>query len=90
MIQLVQILVIHQQLIIVEYQNSNGQLEYCHTTGWGVSTRLIGGVIMTHGDDDGLRLPPAISPHQIIIIPIMKGTDEDAQVIEYAEFLSNS
>ena len=42
----------------IQFQNAQGELAYCHTTSWGVSTRLIGGVIMTHGDDDGLRLPP--------------------------------
>ena len=44
----------------IRFQSAAGELEYCHTTSWGVSTRLIGGVIMTHGDDDGLRLPPIV------------------------------
>ena len=46
----------------IRFQNESGSLTLCHTTSWGVSTRVIGGVIMTHGDDDGLRLPPAIAP----------------------------
>ena len=47
----------------IRFQNATGELEFCHTTSWGVSTRLIGGVIMTHGDDDGLRLPPRHRAH---------------------------
>ena len=59
----------------------------CHTTSWGVSTRLIGGVIMTHGDDDGLRLPPAIAPRQVVIVPILRDKPEDAEVLAYGEAL---
>ena len=53
----------------IRFQSETGELTLCHTTSWGVSTRLIGGVIMTHGDDDGLRLPPAIAPRQVVIVP---------------------
>ena len=60
---------------------------YCHTTSWGVSTRLIGGVIMTHGDDDGLRLPPAIAPRQIVVVPMLRDKPEDAEVLAYGEAL---
>ena len=60
-------------------------MEFCHTTSWGVSTRLIGGVIMTHGDDDGLRLPPAIAPRQIVIVPMLRDKPEDAEVLAYCE-----
>lgn len=67
----------------IQFQNAQGQLTYCHTTSWGVSTRLIGGVIMTHGDDDGLRLPPMIAPRQIIIVPMLREKPEDAALIEY-------
>ncbi|MBS0253235.1 MAG: proline--tRNA ligase [Proteobacteria bacterium] len=67
----------------IQFQNAQGQLTYCHTTSWGVSTRLIGGVIMTHGDDDGLRLPPMIAPRQIIIVPMLREKPEDAPLIEY-------
>ena len=55
---------------------------FCNTTSWGVSTRLIGGVIMTHGDDDGLRLPPAIAPRQIVVVPMLRDKPEDAEVLE--------
>ena len=67
----------------IQFQNAQGQLRYCHTTSWGVSTRLIGGVIMTHGDDDGLRLPPMIAPRQIVIVPMLREKPEDAALIDY-------
>jgi prolyl-tRNA synthetase len=67
----------------IQFQNPQGHLEYCHTTSWGVSTRLIGGVIMTHGDDDGLRLPPKIAPRQIVIVPMLRDKPEDAAVVDY-------
>ncbi len=71
----------------IRFQDADGGLQYCHTTSWGVSTRLIGGVIMTHGDDDGLRLPPAIAPRQIVIVPMLRDKPEDAQVLAYCETL---
>ncbi|MEN9926532.1 MAG: hypothetical protein RL268_2658, partial [Pseudomonadota bacterium] len=64
-----------------------GQQELCHTTSWGVSTRLIGGVIMTHGDDDGLRVPPRIAPHQIVILPMLRDDDGDEALLAYCEEL---
>ena len=69
----------------ISYQDQNGQKALCHTTSWGVSTRLIGGVIMTHGDDDGLRVPPRIAPHQIVILPMLRGQDGDADLVAYCE-----
>ncbi|MGI6688124.1 MAG: proline--tRNA ligase [Christensenellales bacterium] len=54
----------------IQFQNKEGALEYVHETSWGVSTRLIGAIIMTHGDERGLKLPPAIAPHQVVILPI--------------------
>jgi prolyl-tRNA synthetase len=71
----------------IKYQDKEGSQQFAHTTSWGVSTRLIGGVIMTHGDDDGLRCPPQIAPHQIVIIPMLRDTDEDAAVLEYCRSL---
>ncbi|MGD9784199.1 MAG: proline--tRNA ligase [Hyphomicrobiaceae bacterium] len=67
----------------IQYQSAEGKLEHCHTTSWGVSTRLIGGVIMTHGDDDGLRIPPAIAPRQIVIVPMLRDKPEDAVLLDY-------
>jgi prolyl-tRNA synthetase len=69
----------------IRFQNSAGELVHCHTTSWGVSTRLIGGVIMTHGDDDGLRLPPAIAPRQVVIVPMLRDKPEDAEVLVAGE-----
>jgi prolyl-tRNA synthetase len=57
----------------IQFQGRDKTLQYVWTTSWGVSTRLIGGVIMTHGDDNGLVLPPRIAPYQVVIVPIAKG-----------------
>lgn len=54
----------------IQYTDNNNQLQYVHQTSWGISTRLIGGIIMVHGDDNGLVLPPKIAPHQLVIIPV--------------------
>ncbi|QZD88271.1 proline--tRNA ligase [Qipengyuania psychrotolerans] len=71
----------------IKYQNREGGESLCHTTSWGVSTRMIGGVIMTHGDDDGLRLPPRIAPQQIVILPMLRDKPEDQALIDYCEVL---
>jgi prolyl-tRNA synthetase len=71
----------------IRYQDKDGGQSLCHTTSWGVSTRMIGGVIMTHGDDDGLRLPPAIAPKQIVIVPMLRDKPEDADVLAYCDAL---
>jgi prolyl-tRNA synthetase len=71
----------------IQFQSAEGKLEHCHTTSWGVSTRLIGGVIMSHGDDDGLRLPPRLAPRQIIIVPMLRDKPEDAAVLDYCSSL---
>jgi prolyl-tRNA synthetase len=71
----------------IKFQDEAGSLTFCNTTSWGVSTRLIGGVIMTHGDDDGLRLPPAIAPKQIVVVPMLRDKAEDGEVLKYCEDL---
>jgi len=71
----------------IKYQDKDGVQQLAHTTSWGVSTRMIGGVIMTHGDDDGLRCPPQIAPHQIVIVPMLRDNDEDEAVLEYCRSL---
>ncbi|WP_432200451.1 proline--tRNA ligase [Erythrobacter sp. W53] len=71
----------------IQYQDREGKQTYCHTTSWGVSTRMVGGVIMTHGDDDGLRVPPAIAPHQVVILPMLRDKPEDQALIDYCEVL---
>lgn len=72
----------------IRYQDKDGGLQLCHTTSWGVSTRLIGGVIMTHGDDDGLRCPPQIAPQQIVIVPMLRDNDEDEVILDYCRALA--
>ena len=65
----------------VKFQTKDNKEQFVWATSWGVSTRLIGAVILTHGDDKGLRLPPKIAPVQIVIIPISKN-DEDKNAIK--------
>ncbi|MEW6576571.1 MAG: proline--tRNA ligase [Pseudomonadota bacterium] len=72
----------------IKYQDKEGGQQFAHTTSWGMSTRMIGGVIMTHGDDDGLRCPPRIAPWQIVIVPMLRDSDEDGAVLEYCRTLS--
>ena len=57
----------------ITFQGRDGAEQYAHTTSWGISTRLIGGMIMTHGDDDGMIMPPRVAPHQVVILPFLKG-----------------
>ena len=67
----------------VQFSNSQNQLEYVWATSWGVSTRLVGALIMAHSDDDGLVLPPRLAPYQVVIIPIpTTGTEVDAAANE--------
>ena len=65
-----------------KFQDQNGQLQHVHQTSWGVSTRLIGAIIMTHHDEKGLKLPPRIAPVQIIFVPIYKEQSEKEQVLK--------
>ncbi|UAB77159.1 proline--tRNA ligase [Erythrobacter sp. SCSIO 43205] len=69
----------------INYQDKDGEHQLAHTTSWGTSTRMIGGVVMTHGDDDGLRVPPRIAPHQVIILPMLRDKPEDEAVLAYCE-----
>ncbi|PEQ11235.1 proline--tRNA ligase [Novosphingobium sp. PC22D] len=71
----------------IQYQDREGTQQFCHTTSWGTSTRMIGGVIMTHGDDDGLRVPPMIAPQQVVILPMLRDNDEDEALLAYCEEL---
>jgi len=66
----------------VTFLNKANQLEYVYATSWGVSTRLIGGLIMAHGDDKGLILPPKVAPYQVVIVPIWKSDEEKNQINE--------
>jgi prolyl-tRNA synthetase len=71
----------------IQYTAESGELEYCHTTSWGMSSRMVGGVIMTHGDDKGLVLPPLLAPYQVVIVPIGRG-EQAGQVLPAATELA--
>ena len=74
----------------VKFSDKNNTQEYVWATSWGVSTRLIGGLVMTHSDDEGLVLPPRIAPVQVVIIPIFKGDEQKAMIDEkMAVFVSS-
>jgi prolyl-tRNA synthetase len=69
----------------IQFLNKENTLQFAETTSWGLSTRIIGAIIMTHGDDQGLILPPRLAPTQVIIVPIFKNDDEKAKVMEAAD-----
>jgi prolyl-tRNA synthetase len=69
----------------IQYLDADGQRKYCATTSWGASTRLIGGIIMVHGDDAGLILPPRLAPYQVVVVPIWRKDTEKAAVSAVVE-----
>ncbi|MDB3991553.1 proline--tRNA ligase [Schleiferiaceae bacterium] len=71
----------------VKFQTKEGTQEYVWATSWGVSTRLMGALIMTHSDDNGLVLPPKLAPYQVVIVPIYKGEEQLAAISEVAQGL---
>jgi len=71
----------------IKFQDKNGEIAYAWTTSWGVSTRLVGALIMTHSDDDGLVLPPRLAPHQIVLIPIYRDEAQRVEVLDYCKSL---
>jgi prolyl-tRNA synthetase len=73
----------------VQFLNRDGVLEHAWATSWGMSTRIIGGLIMVHGDDSGLRLPPRVAPVQVVIVPIYRNDDEAGAVLDAARSLSS-
>ena len=68
----------------LKFQSESGSMEYAWNTSWGVSTRMIGGLVMTHGDDNGLRIPPRLAPIEVVIVPIWKSDEERARLLEAA------
>jgi prolyl-tRNA synthetase len=74
----------------VTFCNSEGKQEYVYTTSWGASTRLIGGLIMTHGDDEGMNTPPRIALQQVVIVPMIKNTEERADIMRYISKLTEA
>ena len=74
----------------IKYLSAEGKEEFAWTTSWGVSTRLVGGLIMTHSDDDGLVLPPRIAPSHIVILPITPKEDTREKVLDYCHSLKEA
>lgn len=74
----------------IQYSDEQNQLAHPYQTSWGVSTRLIGMIIMAHGDDKGLKLPPAIAPIQVVIIPIIPKNTDPAEILRAADKIKNS
>ncbi len=66
------------------FQGESGATEYAWNTSWGASTRMIGGLVMTHGDDNGVRIPPKLAPTEVVIVPIWKSDEERSQLLEAA------
>ncbi len=71
----------------IRYLAESNNQEYCWTTSWGLSTRMVGAVVMTHGDDKGLRLPPKLAPYQVVIVPIFKDDSQRGAVMQTVERL---
>lgn len=69
----------------IQYLNEQGAQTYAHTTSWGISTRLIGGAIMTHADDDGMKVPPRLAPKHVVILPVVPKPELEKTVLDYAE-----
>ena len=67
----------------IRFQNAEGGLDFAQTTSWGVSTRMIGAMIMVHGDDDGMRVPPKVAPWQVVIVPMLRDQPEDEALLAY-------
>jgi prolyl-tRNA synthetase len=69
----------------IQFLDEKNELQLCYTTSWGVSARMVGGIVMTHGDDTGLRLPPRLAPIQVVIVPIWRKPEEQTAVSERVE-----
>ncbi len=72
----------------IKYQSKDGGEELCHTTSWAFSTRMIGGLIMMHGDDDGMVMPPRIAPQQIVILPVIKDDATAGEITDFCEAIA--
>lgn len=72
----------------IQFQAQDGTVQHAFTTSWGVSTRLIGALIMTHGDDDGLRLPTRLAPHHVAILPLLRDAGQRQEVLQAAHALA--
>jgi prolyl-tRNA synthetase len=73
----------------IQFLDQNNIRQYCWTTSWGLSTRFVGAIIMTHGDDQGLVLPPNLAPFQVVIVPIYRNDSEKSQVLPVVEMIKS-
>jgi prolyl-tRNA synthetase len=73
----------------IQYLDQDNKLQFCWTTSWGLSTRFVGAIIMVHGDEQGLVLPPRIAPFQVVVVPIFRDEGEKAKIFEAAETVKN-
>ncbi len=73
----------------ISFINKENKPEFAYTTSWGVSTRLIGGVIMTHADDEGMVVPPRIAPYQVVIVPVIKKAEDEDKVMAYINAIAS-
>jgi len=71
----------------IQFQSRTGMLEFAHTTSWGMSTRLLGALVMTHGDDNGMKVPPRLAPYQLVIVPILRDDSPKDEIMAYCEQL---
>ena len=74
----------------LKFQTESGGTEFAWNTSWGASTRLVGGLVMTHGDDKGLRIPPRLAPTEVVVVPIYKSDEERGKVLEAANRLAST
>jgi len=74
----------------IRFQDREGAQQLAHTVSWGMSTRMVGALIMTHGDDDGLRVPPQLAPWQVVILPMLRGDEGDEALLEYCALLKSA
>jgi prolyl-tRNA synthetase len=74
----------------LKFQSETGTTEYAWNTSWGVSTRMVGGLVMTHGDDTGLRIPPLLAPIELVIVPIYRTDEERSLVLEAANRITSA
>src|SRR5438046_10738499 len=74
----------------LKFQTEAGGMDYAWNTSWGVSTRLVGGLVMTHGDDNGLRTPPLLAPIEIVIVPISRSDEAKGRVKPAAQLVKDS
>ena len=72
----------------IEFQSRTGALQHAWTTSWGVSTRLIGGMLMVHGDDNGMIMPPRLAPSHVVLLPILRKNNEDEAVLAYCRTIA--